>query len=445
MLIRLIRFCSLFVLLASDSRGAQAEPAEELPNIVIFLADDLGWNDIGYHNPEIRTPNLDQLASESVVLDHYYVQPECTPTRVALLTGRYPNRFGEHCSHASNERALPPGTLTLASALQSVGYDTGLFGKWHLGSRPEWGPQHYGFEYSYGSLPGAVGMYDHRYRLNNPFTQAWHRNGQFIEDEQGHATDLIVREVVDWLNRPRTGPYFLYVPFHAVHTPLVEPQSWLDHNRHIESADRRLFAAAVSHLDDAIGKIVAEIDKLGPREETLLIFFSDNGAQVHHAGDTYPPPDPRLRNFSSNEPLRGRKGQTYEGGIRVPAFVQWKGKLEPGESDAVMHAIDWLPTLSGLVGHETESDPNWDGLDVWPQIEGGPQTEPRLLYWNRGNHQLALRDGDWKIARQRPNDPWSLFNLADDPYEKENVAAEMPEKVQQLEEQLRAERAKDGE
>ena len=141
------------------------------PNILLIAADDQGWGDIGYHNPQIKSPNLDRLARTGVELDYHYVQPQCTPTRVALMTGRYPSRFGSHCTQASNSRAFPTGMLTMASMLKQIGYETMIIGKWHLGSKPEWGPNHYGFDYSYGSLAGAVGMYDHRYRLDSPFAK----------------------------------------------------------------------------------------------------------------------------------------------------------------------------------------------------------------------------------------------------------------------------------
>ncbi|MCA9438320.1 MAG: sulfatase-like hydrolase/transferase [Candidatus Omnitrophica bacterium] len=157
----------ILALLLFVSAPAPAQP----PNILFIVSDDQGWNDIGYHNDDLRTPNLDQLAETGVRLEHHYVQPQCTPTRVALMTGRYPSRFGPHCTTASNDQSYPIGTPTLASLLQSAGYDTGLFGKWHMGSKPEWGPNHYGFDFSYGSLAGAVGMYDHRYRLNTPYAQ----------------------------------------------------------------------------------------------------------------------------------------------------------------------------------------------------------------------------------------------------------------------------------
>ena len=337
--------------------GSQAQP--QRPNIVLIVTDDQGWADIGYHNDEVRTPNMDKLASMGVELDAHYVQPQCTPTRVALMTGRYPSRFGEDATRASNNPVFPKGTLTMASMLKGLGYDTALMGKWHMGSTADHGPNHFGFDHSYGSLAGAVGNYDHRYRLNTPYSITWHRNGEIIEGyENGtHTTDLIAKEAVAFLEKERAKPFFLYLPFHAVHTPLVEEdEKWHEINKHIKDDDRRLFLAAASHLDDAIGQIVNAIENSVSLENTIVIFTSDNGG-IHkgYRGGNYPKPDPKLKaGFSSNKPLRGGKGTAYEGGSRVPAFVTWVGTLKPGKNTTRMHAVDWLPTLANLLGVEIE-------------------------------------------------------------------------------------------
>jgi arylsulfatase A-like enzyme len=427
--------------------AAAAAPATDKPNIVFIVADDLGWNDVGYHNPDIRTPNIDRLVRSGVDLDVHYVQPQCTPTRVALLTGRYPSRFGSHCTQAANSKALPDGTRTLASLLRALGYDTALVGKWHLGSKPEWGPNHFGFNYSYGCLAGASGVYDHRYRLTEPeFTQTWHRNEKFIDDP-GHTTDLEAREAVAWIEKKRSGPFFLYLPFQAVHVPLVEEDKWLELNAHIRHHDRRLFAASVSHLDSAIGRVVDALERTGQRKNTLIIFTSDNGGLWHHRGDTYPPPDPKLDDFSSNEPLRGQKAETYEGGMRVPAFVNWPGHLEPGKVTAPMHAVDWLPSIMALVGAEPDASLELDGRNVWPVVSGGKaSSEERTFYWVWGakRARVALRHGPWKMVRPAPKAPLELYNLAADPYEKVDLAAEMPDKLAELKKIFESEKAKDA-
>ena len=415
------------------------------PNIVLIVADDLGWNDVGYHNSRMRTPRLDRLAKEGVQFDWHYVMPVCTPTRVCLMTGRYPSRFGAHCTEPSNEQAFPLGTPTLASVLKSAGYETALAGKWHLGSKPEWGPNHYGFDHSYGSLAGAVGMYDHRYRIGSPFERTWHRNLEFI-DEEGHATDLITTEAVRVIEQSRGKPFLLYVPFHSVHTPLVEMQTYMNRVTHIESADRRLYAAAVNHLDECIGRILDALKNTGQLESTLVVFTSDNGAQVNHAGNQYPPPDPKLVRFSSNKPLRGKKTDVFEGGIRVPALISWPGTLPAHTCEAPVHAVDWFPTLAKLVGTQIPQDVPVDGVDIWPLLTEKGKATPRTLYWSRGAgpQRVALRHGEGKVLQANPNRPWELYNLADDPYEKRDLAESMPERVTEMLAIVREEQSKDA-
>ena len=368
------RCVAIFALLAIG--GWQPTAVAGSPNVVLIVADDVGWNDVGYHNPEMRTPHIDRLAGEGVRFGQHYVMPQCTPTRVALMTGRYPCRFGEHCTRASNEQSYPLGTPTMASLLAAAGYHTAMAGKWHMGSTPEAGPNHFGFASSYGSLTGAVGMYDHRYRLSSPFVVTWHRDHEFVT-EVGHATDLVAEEAERVIADAGERPFFLYLPFHAAHTPLVEPPEYLDRNRHHKSTDRMLYAASVSHLDDAVGRVVAALEKARLRENTLIVFTSDNGAQVHHKGGAYPPPDPSLRSFSSNAPLRSSKTHVYEGGIRVPAFANWPGKLDAVVCDAPLHAVDWLPTF-------------------------GPARRlraPRARLARRRRH-LARRHGRWRSLRR---------------------------------------------
>lgn len=425
--------------------GVAVGQTPERPNILVIVADDLGWADVGYHNPEMRTPNLDSLVQTGVELDCHYVMPVCTPTRVALLTGRYPSRFGNHCTQPSNEQALAFGTQTLASLLRTRGYDTALVGKWHLGSKPEWGPNYFGFNHSYGSLAGGMAPYDHRYRLTRPeYTKTFHRNHEFIE-EPGHTTDLMADEAIGWIEKKRDSPFFLYVPFQAVHVPLSEEPRWRAKNKHISSEDQRLFAAATTHMDDAIGRIVEALERTGQRENTLVVFFSDNGALTNHVGGKYPPPDPPLANFSSNVPLHGQKGETYEGGIRVPAFVNWPAVLQPSKITSPVHVVDWMSTLAGISGVEDYSSPT-DGQNIWPLLAGRVNTlPPRTFYWvvNENRRWVALRQGDWKILRNLRKD-WELYNLAEDPQELTNLADKMPSRLKDLKQQYREQWSKDG-
>lgn len=432
--------------------GCQISVKNKQPNILLIVADDMGWADIGYHNSEVKTPNLDRLAKEGVELDQHYVQPQCTPTRVSLMSGRYPNRFGKHCTKASNEQSFPFETVTLASALKSMGYDTAISGKWHLGSLPEQGPKKFGFNFSHGSFAGAVGMYDHRYRLTSPkFAQTWHRNDEYIY-ERGHATDLCTAQAIRWIQGLK-NPFFIYLPFHSVHTPLVESKKWLEKNAHITDPSRRLMAAALSHLDFSIGRIIKALEETGQRENTLIVFFSDNGGiHTNYKGGNYPPPDPALKQgFSSNYPLRGGKVTVYEGGIRVPAFVNWQGILKPKKVTAPIHAIDWMPTLCKLVGYKQKQKLKWDGQNIWSFLSGEKQSysKPRLFYWHwNGDREnpgrIAIREGDWKMVIQQHGKPAELYNLTNDPSEKNDLAAQSPDILKRLNSLLQKEMKKDG-
>jgi arylsulfatase A-like enzyme len=231
---------------------------DERPNVIVIITDDQGWADIGYNNPAVYTPNLDALAASGAVFVNHYVMPQCTPTRVAVMTGRYPGRFGNHCLQASNAQALPRGTPTLATMFRECGYETSLCGKWHLGSGFEAGPNHFGFDESYGSLAGAVGMYDHRYRRGK-FEETWHRNQQLIAGREDgvHATDLVAREAVRVIERKRAKPFFLYLAFHAPHTPLDERGTFVDRPTQLDpdNASRWLDEDEIPWFNDPDGKI----------------------------------------------------------------------------------------------------------------------------------------------------------------------------------------------
>lgn len=428
--------------------GAVAAGASP-PNVVFVLADDLGWNDVGFHNPEIRTPHLDRLAREGVELEAHYAQPQCTPSRVALLTGRYPSRFGTHCLVASTKQAFPVGTPTMATLFKRHGYATALIGKWHLGSEPAWGPNHHGFDHSYGALSGALGAYDHRYRVGTPYEKTWHRNLAYVEEE-GHVMDLLAREAVAWIEAHKGAPFFLYLPFTAPHTPIIPKEAWLAVNAHIGDEERRSFAAVVSHLDDCVGQVVRALESAGLRERTLLVFTSDNGAQVNHKGDAYPGGDPAMTDFSSNAPLRGQKTTAYEGGVRVPTLVSWPGTLSPRKVSTPVHLVDWLPTFAALIG-DKEADALSDGVDLLPLLKGvaaAPGERAIYTVWGVARQWEALRLGDWKIVRNRGKQgadaAWELYNLATDPNETTDLAGKEPARLEALVARFARERGRDA-
>jgi arylsulfatase A-like enzyme len=429
-------FLSLLAVLTLQAAGRPAAAADRPPNLVVLVADDLGWADVGYHGSSIRTPNLDRMAGEGVRLQQHYVASMCSATRSALLSGRYWSRFG--VTGATNDRVYPFDTVTLAGTLQSVGYETAITGKWHLGSKPEWGPQKFGFDHSHGSLAGGVGPWNHRYKLG-PYTETWHRNDELTEEE-GHVTDLIAREAVRWIEARGEKPFFLYVPFTAPHIPIDEPSAWVEQYPEIDDIGKRQYAAAVSHLDDSIGGIVAALERTGSRDNTLVLFFSDNGAtpNVRNDDPKYPGTYPAGRAGGGNHPLRGQKAQLYEGGIRVPALVHWPGRLKPGVLDAPVHVVDWMPTLCQLAGYRPARDLKWDGRDVWPLISGQTSPEPRTLYWaGVGFRSAALRHGDWKlVVHDGSPQKVELFDLARDPHEQNDLSMEHPDRTAELQRRL---------
>lgn len=431
------------VLVLLSLRAAAADSAP--PNILLIVADDLGWSDVGWHDGYGKTPHLDRLVREGVELDQHYVQPVCTPTRTALMTGRYPGRFGPHAMAPSNLRALPPGTVTLAAALQSRGYKTYQAGKWHLGSRPEWGPTRFGFDHGYGTLTGAADPWTHKYRPG-PYEDTWHRDGKLF-DEPGNATELIAAEAVRRIEQ-KEAPWFVYVAFHAVHTPVDAPDEFKRlydgvkfHDDPVMHESRLRMAAMVSQLDAKVGQFVDALERTGQRENTLIVFTSDNGG-IESLKNAYIGTVPDSPFNSENDPLRGQKNTLYEGGIRVCAFANWPGRLAARKHSESMHAVDWFPTLAGLAGYVPASDPAWDGADQWSLLSGAAEpSEPRTIYTGMKKGH-ALRHGDWKLIVAGKQPP-QLFNLAADPFEKHDRASQEPQRVAQLQQLLKQQQALD--
>ena len=428
------------------AHAADATPAK--PNIVLIMADDLGSGHVSWQNPKVKTPHLDLLAKAGVQLNRHYVAPVCSPTRVALLTGRYWSRFG--CNGAlpseldSTVVAMPPRTPTLSAALQAAGYRTALIGKWHLGAPLESGPEKFGFDYFYGLRVGGMTPLSHKW-LGEGKSALW-RNDKVVE-EPGHITDLLAREAVEWLGKDSAQPFFLYLAFTSPHVPLSESEQWmaLYKNSGVDLS-HQLYWAAISHLDDAVGRVVAEVDRLGQRSNTLFIFLSDNGApgqpnrmQVKQDLESYP----AVQMPGDNPPFRGAKGSVYEGGIRTPGVVCWPGKLQPGVCKLPLSVTDWMPTLCALAGCKPQGDLKWDGQDILPVLTGSA-TRPgsRSLYWKGPRQASAVSDGHWKLIVTAKT--VELYNLADDIGERNDLAAQNPEIVRQLRAKLETQSAKDN-
>ncbi len=426
-------FAFMVATLGIAEPGSAADRLPAKPNFVFIIADDLGWNDVGYHGSEINTPRLDRLATEGVQLDQHYVTPVCWTTRDCLLLGRGTDVLSAVESGDTHPARLPqpPDTTSLAAALRSIGYTTHISGKWHINSMdPKLRPLQHGFDTSYGYLHGQIDPYlPHHYKKNN---DTWHRN-DVLFDEPGHVTDLLTDEAVRVIESDHARPFFLYVAYSVPHYPLDEPEEWTKpYEGKIDDPWRRLFAGCVSHMDDAVGRIVDSLDRTGQRENTMLVFISDNGGQKDWKApkEHY---DGRYQDHTTlgnNLPLNGWKAQVYEGGIRVPTIVSWPGRV-PADSkvDDVVCVLDWMPTFCGLAGHSVRLEAG--GQDIWPVIAGKAGPDPRTLRWKFGG-RTAVRLGDWKLVVAKNADRAELFNLAKDPSESKNLASQMPDKVAEL-------------
>ncbi len=436
-------FVAVVVLLLGRTVGA-ADAAPPRPNVVFLLADDLGWGDVGWHGGEIATPNLDKLAAAGARLERFYVQAVCSPTRAALMTGRYPMRHGLQVGVVRPwaEYGLPLDERTLPEALKQAGYETAICGKWHLGHvRPEFLPTRRGFDHQYGHYNGAIDYFTHE--RDGGFD--WHRDDRESRDE-GYSTDLLGREAARLIDaRDRSRPLFLYVPFNAVHSPHQVPESYKAPYARMKEP-RRTYAGMVAAMDEAIGRIVEAVDRAGIREQTMFVFSSDNGG-------------PAPGRVTSNGPLRGAKATLYEGGVRVPAFVAWEGHVTSGSVvDAPLHMVDWYPTLLTLAGVSRDQSLPLDGRDAWPAIAQGKPSPHDTILLNAAPGAGAILVGDWKLIVRAPganakddsgvtkdNAPTNrsgagttdrgqaeLFNLSDDPYERSDLAESAPEKVADL-------------
>ena len=440
--------------------AAATEPTHR-PNILFIVADDLGYGEPGcYGGKEIPTPNIDRLAAEGVRFTQGYVSASfCAPSRAALMTGRYQTRFGfeKNATGALNadpRTGLPLTQRTLADHLRGAGYATGLVGKWHLGGTPPFHPLRRGFDEFFGflheghyyvpppwtgvttwlrrtALPDGgkgrwsspdgrivwsthFGSAEPDYDADNPLLR-----GSQPVTEPAHRTDAFTREAGDFIARHRTQPFFLYLAYNAVHSPLQAADRYVEKFRHIPDVQRRIFAAQLSHLDDSVGLVLERLRESGLERDALVLFLSDNG------GNT-------LELTSSNAPLRGGKGTLFEGGIRVPFIVRWPGHLPTGRVvDTPVISMDVTSTALAAAGLDSgESAADGENLENALSARIAPRT-----FYRRMSPRAAIRHGNWKLVRE-PNrghpGPWQLYDLATDGSETTDLAARSPERVREL-------------
>ncbi len=434
--------------------------AAEQPNIIVLLADDLGYGELSCQgNPEIPTPHIDSIAANGIRFTQAYVTaPNCSPSRAGLLTGRIPTRFGYEFNPigARNEdpgTGLPRQEQTLAERLHERGYVTGLIGKWHLGGAADFHPQRHGFDEFFGflheghffvpppwsgvttmlrrkTLPGGgqgrwvsdkliysthMGHNEPPYDASNPILRA----GQPVVENE-YLTDAFTREAVDFIHRRKDQPFFLYLAYNAVHSPLQGAAQYIKQFEHIEDIHRRIFAAMLANLDHSVGQVLAAVRRTGLENNTLIFFLSDNGG-------------PTRELTSSNHPLRGGKGQMYEGGVRIPFMVQWKGQLPAGKVyPGFVVSVDIFATAASLGGATTNTI---DGVNLMPFLTGKNPDQPRdTFYWRQVN-KTAFRKGPWKLVSMKHKSAkpvWELYNIANDISETTNLASKQPDRLNEL-------------
>jgi arylsulfatase A-like enzyme len=423
--------CGLMLASLFASTQAQRQPATK-PNILLIVADDLGYADIGVNGcQDVPTPHIDALAKNGVRFTNGYVSATyCSPTRAGLLTGRYQQRFGHEfnpgpAEHANLDFGLPLTETTLANHLKELGYATGMVGKWHLGYQPQFHPLKRGFDEYFGFLGGAHSFLDNQDQ-HNPVLRG-------TEPIKGvsYLTDMFGDEAVAFIERQKAKPWFLYLPFNADHTPMHAKPEDLAKFAQIKDPLRQKFAAMHTAMDEQIGRVLATLRKHNLENNTLIFFISDNGG-------------PTQANASRNAPLRGFKAQTWEGGIRVPFLVQWKGTLPAGQVyEQPVIQLDILPTALAAAGGKANA--KLDGVNLLPYLTGKQKNAPHAaLYWRFGE-QIAIRMGDWKLVkvpgdRIGPGDVTAkastagaqLYHLAHDIGEQNNLAEKEPARLKQL-------------
>ena len=450
-----IRCTLILAAMAVDVSSADDHQLTRLPNIIILLADDLGYGELGCQgNPEIPTPHIDSMAKAGTRFTNAYVTaPFCSASRAGLITGRYQTRFGYEFNPigAKNEdpqAGLPAGERTMAQMLHDRGYVTSLIGKWHLGGTASYHPIRRGFDEFFGftheghyfvpppykgvttmlrrrTLPGGgkgrfvrsdgqmiysthMGYDEPAYDANNPIV----RGSQPVEEKE-YLTDAFSREAVQFIERNKNHPFFLFLSYNAVHSPLQGAAKYMNRFAHIKNVHRRIFAAMLSNLDNSVGEVLGALKKHDLEQHTLIFFLSDNGG-------------PTRELTSSNRPLRGEKGTVFEGGLRVPFIMQWPGRIPSGQiSDVPITSLDIYATARRVSGDRSPKQKPLDGLNLVPQFGGSKIAAQRAFFWRIGQRR-ALREGPWKILQNGAGD-WELYNLEKDISELNNLATQSPE------------------
>jgi arylsulfatase A-like enzyme len=393
--------------------------AQERPNFVYLMADDMGYADVScFGRRDYKTPNIDKLAAEGMKLTHAYANSAvCTATRVGLVTGRYQYRVPVGLREPLTTGAaigLPPGHPTIASTLKQAGYGTALIGKWHVGGVTEFGPTRYGYDHFWGFLPGALDYFTHRVGEPNSDAGLW--DGEVKTEEHGYLTDLIADKTIRLIREysDRKQPFMLSVHFNAPHWPWEGPEDEAAAQQGgmstFEAGTIKTYGAMVRQMDSAIGRILKEVERNSFSKNTVVVFTSDNGGE----------------RFSDTWPFTGKKSELLEGGLRVPAIVRWPGKIKAGSvSEQVCMSMDWMPTFVAMGGGKIDPAFPTDGMDLTPALKGAAPASRKVFWRYRSNGQHAMRDG--KMKWLKVNDNQFLFDVTADPLERANLRRKQPD------------------
>ncbi|HYW42602.1 MAG TPA: sulfatase-like hydrolase/transferase [Bryobacteraceae bacterium] len=438
--------------LTAAAAGAAAQTRNEAPqtrnearrpNFIFFLADDLGCHDLGcWGATDLQSPNIDALASSGARFTNWYAAaPVCAPSRAGLLTGRYPIRAGV----PDNGPPLAPTERTIASLLKPAGYATGIFGKWHLGSGPDTAPNAHGFDRFFGFHSGCIDFFSHRYYWGEPRTVNYHdlwRNRTEVFEDGQYSTELFTREAVQFIRDNRANPFFLYLPFNAVHYPMHAPQKYVARFRSLDP-ERRTYAAMLAAADDGVGQVIAALRELRLDERTLVFFSADNGATREARAGL----DQKPATAGRNLPFRGNKFSAFDGGMHVPMILSWPGMIPKAQVlPQVGSHLDVLPTICQAAGVNVPADRTMDGFDVLPMAVASARSRHDAIYWSSGG-QLAVRRGNWKLVKNgktfdgtpqgsqslEGDDALFLSNLDEDQAESQNLRHRFPDIADELE------------
>ena len=444
-----LKSVTLLAVLVFSSCGIPTKGVQDIdsamakrPNILLIVADDLGYADVGFNgSKEITTPELDRLSGGGIVFTSAYVpHPFCGPSRAAILTGQYAQKIGAQLNLPPNSSSanrdnmgVPVKHRFLSKHLHNAGYRTGMIGKWHLGAAPKYHPNQRGFDFFYGFLNGGHDYFPEAYRAKyqrqtaaggiiSDYVLPLECNGEQVRETE-YLTDAFSREAVNFVNSVSDStPFFLFLSYNAPHVPLEAKEEDLNKFKNIKNKERRTYAAMVYALDRGVGRVVAALKKNGQYEHTLIVFISDNGGKVENA--------------ANNSPLKGGKGQTWEGGYRVPMFFHWPEKITAGKTfNFPVTALDFYPTFAGLANAELLNNQFMDGKNIWLDLVSGtnPHNNSMIyaLRYRHGSIDVGARKDDWKVTKVA-NEPWKLYNIKNDISEANDLSREYPERLKQM-------------